>query len=98
MKGMFEEIGIPCIPSDWQLFIDSSSKSLEDFLLHIGNKFPSLPLVHYVILEENYNNLKMVLEALKYSEYDWFVMGDSKMVGFLMKLQGGYTKYPCHIC
>ncbi|GBP20667.1 hypothetical protein EVAR_50923_1 [Eumeta japonica] len=40
----------------------------------------------------------MVLQVLKYEEYAWPVIGDFKMVGFLMGMQGGYTKYPCYIC
>ncbi|KAL7834398.1 hypothetical protein SRHO_G00286450 [Serrasalmus rhombeus] len=40
----------------------------------------------------------MLLGALKYDEYGWEVIGDFKMVSFLMGLQGGFTKYPCFIC
>lgn len=98
MTGLFEEIGIPCIPSDWRLFIDSSSKSLKAVLLHNGNKFPSLPVAHSVMLKENYDSVKMVLESIKYREYNWPLIGDFKMVAFLMGIQGGYTKYPCHLC
>lgn len=39
IKDMFEQIGIPCIPSEWCLFIDSSIKILEVFLIHNENKF-----------------------------------------------------------
>ncbi|GBP54408.1 hypothetical protein EVAR_29484_1 [Eumeta japonica] len=45
VKGLFEAIGIPCISSEWRLFIDSSTRSLKAVLLHNGNKFPSLPLL-----------------------------------------------------
>ena len=37
VSGLFESIGIPCNPSHWRLFIDSSSKSLKAVLLHNGN-------------------------------------------------------------
>lgn len=33
-----------------------------------------------------------------YREYNWQPIGDFKMVGFLMGLQSGYTKYPCFLC
>lgn len=49
VKGLFDAIGIPCISSEWRLFIDSSIRSLQAVLLHNGNKFPSLPLAHSVI-------------------------------------------------
>lgn len=98
VKGLFDAIGIPCVPSEWRLFIDSSTKSLKAVLLHNGNKFPSLPLAHSVMLKENYESVKMVLQTLKYEEYAWPVIGDFKMVGFLVGMQGGYTKYPCYLC
>ncbi|KAL0831279.1 hypothetical protein ABMA28_002123 [Loxostege sticticalis] len=34
----------------------------------------------------------------KHEEYAWPVIGDFKMVGFLVGMQGGYTKYPCYLC
>lgn len=40
----------------------------------------------------------MLLEALKYKDYCWEVIGDFKMLGFLMGMQGGYTKFPCYLC
>ena len=59
--GLFYSTGIPCIPSEWRLFIDSSSKSLKAVLLHDGNKYPSLPLAHSVRLKETYEYAKTVL-------------------------------------
>ncbi|KAL6478203.1 hypothetical protein MHYP_G00140380 [Metynnis hypsauchen] len=77
---------------------DSSCKSLKAVLLHNGNKYSSLPVAHSVHLKEEYTSVKMLLGALKYDEYGWEVIGDFKMVSFLMGLQGGFTKYPCFIC
>ncbi|KAL7868474.1 hypothetical protein SRHO_G00098580 [Serrasalmus rhombeus] len=77
---------------------DSSCKSLKAVLLHNGNKYPSLPVAHSVHLKEEYTSVKMLLGALKYDEYGWEVIGDFKMVSFLMGLQDGFTKYPCFIC
>lgn len=96
--GLFEAIGIPCEPHEWRLFIDSSSRSLKAVLLHNGNQLPSIPLAHSVYLKEEYNNVKILLEALKYNDYGWEVIADFKMVAFLMGLQGGFTKFPCYLC
>ena len=98
VSGLFYSIGIPCIPSEWRLFIDSSSKSLKAVLLHNGNKYPSLPLAHSVHLKETYKNVKTVLNVLKYDQYNWEVIGDFKMIAFLMGMQGGFTKYLCYLC
>ena len=89
VSGLFYSIGIPCIPSEWRLFIDSSSKSLKAVLLHNGNKYPSLPLAHSVHLKETYKNVKTVLNVLKYDRYNWEVIGDFKMIAFFDGNAGG---------
>ncbi|XP_061411219.1 uncharacterized protein LOC133344908 isoform X2 [Lethenteron reissneri] len=88
VTSLFEVIGIACNQNEWHLFIDNSSRSLKAVLLHNGNKYLSLPLAHSVHLKENYNRVKTLLDALKYDEYSWKVIGDFKMVAFLMGLQG----------
>lgn len=98
VAGLFEAIGITCNPSEWRLFIDSSSRSLKAVLLHNGNNNPSIPMAHSVHLKEDYTSVKMLLSALKYDDYGWEVIGDFKMVAFLMGLQGGFTKFPCFLC
>lgn len=49
-------------------------------LLHNGNKYLSLPLVHSVYLKEDYNSIKTLLYALKCDEYGWEDNADFKMV------------------
>lgn len=96
--SLFDEIGIKHTPTEWRLFIDSSSRSLKAVLLHNGNIHPSLPVAHSTQLKEEYNSVRMLLEKIKYDEFDWDVCGDFKMIGFLMGLQGGFTKHPCFLC
>ena len=98
VSGLFYSIGIPCIPSKWRFFIDSSSKSLKAVLLHNGKKYPSLPLAHSVHLKETYENVKTVLNVLKYDQCNWEVIGEFVMIAFLMGMQEGFTKYPCSLC
>ena len=68
-RELFETIGIPCITSDRRLFIDSSSRSLKTVLLRNTNKCPSIPLDHSVQMKENYENVKILLSALKCVQY-----------------------------
>src|SRR6218665_303527 len=83
----------------WTILLsDSSSRSLKAVLLHNGNNYPSLPMAHSVRLKEDYIGVKMLLRALKYDDYEWEVIGDFKMVSFLMGLQGCFTKFPCFLC
>ena len=64
-------------------------------LLHNGNNYLSLTMAHSVHVKEEYTSVKMLLSALKYDDYEWEVIGDFKMVSFLMSLQGGFTKCSC---
>ncbi|XP_073511089.1 uncharacterized protein [Phyllobates terribilis] len=98
VAGHFEAIGITCNPSEWRLFIDSSSRSLKAVLLHNGNNYPSLPMANSVYLKEEYTSVKMLLSALKSDNCGSEVIGDFKMVSFLMGLQGSFTKCPCFLC
>jgi len=61
-------VGITCNPSEWCLFIDSSSQSIKAVLLHNGNNYPSLPMAHSGHLKADYTSVKMLLNALKYED------------------------------
>ena len=97
IPGLFTSLGLPHNPSDWRLFIDSSKRSLKG-VLHNGNKYPSIPIAHSVHLKESYDNMEFLLEAIKYSEYQWILCGDLKVIGLLMGMQAGFTKYCCFLC
>ena len=98
IPGLFMSLGLPHNPSDWRLFINSSKRSLKGVLLHNGNKYPSIPIAHSVHLKESYDNMELLLEAIKYSEYQWSLCGDLKVIGLLMGMQVGFTKYCCFLC
>ena len=91
-------MGIPCNPSEWRLFIDSSSRSFKAVLLHNASKCPSIALAHSVHMKEEYQNIKILLSALKYDQHSWEVIGDFKMVAFLVGHQGGFTEFQCYLC
>ena len=42
--------------------------------------------------------MELLLEAIKYSEYHWSLCGDPKVIGLLMGMQAGFTKYCCFLC
>ncbi|XP_076342444.1 uncharacterized protein LOC143242821 [Tachypleus tridentatus] len=98
VPGLFTFLGLPHNPSDWRLFIDSSKRSLKAVLLHNGNKYPSIPSAHSVHLKESCNNMELLLEAVKYNQYQWSLCGDLKVIGLLMGMQAGFTKYCCFLC
>ena len=98
VRGIFQAIGNPCNTNDWRLLIDSSSRSLKAVLLHNTKQCPSNPSPHSIIMKENHQNVKALLDALNYAQYEWEVIGDFQMVAFLMGLQRGFTKFPCFLC
>ena len=91
-------MGIALKPSEWRLFIDSSTRSLKAVLLHNTNQWPSIPLAYSAEMKEEYINVRILLDVLKYDTYQWEVIGDFKMIAFLIGLQRGFTKYPCYLC
>ena len=66
-------------------------------LLHNGNEYASIPLAHLVHAKEGYDEVKEVLDLIKYKEHNWICV-DLKMVNFLLGQQSRYTKFLCFIC
>jgi len=95
VDGLMNALGIKHEPQEWRLFIDSSKLSLKTVLLHNGNQHPSIPVGHAVHMKKIYENLKQLLNRLKYSKYGWHICADLKVVSLLMGLQLGYAKYCC---
>ena len=91
-------VGVVHNAADWRLFIDSSMLSLKAVLLHKGNVYPSMPIGHAVHMKETYENMKVLLNKIKYTQHNWSLCGDLKVVGWLTGMQSGYTKFCCFLC
>ncbi|GBP67189.1 hypothetical protein EVAR_42068_1 [Eumeta japonica] len=98
ISGLFEAMNQNYDKTEWRLFIDSSKYSLKAVLLHNGNKKPSIPIGHAVNCKESYETMRTLINLIKYKEHKWKVCGDLKVIGMLVGLQGGYTKYCCFLC
>jgi len=83
---------------EWRLFLDSSTRSFKAVLLHNTNVYASIPILHSMELKENYENVQLVLEKIKYSEHHWYICGDLKILTIILGQQSGYTLYPCFLC
>ena len=89
IQSLLSEMGLPEYnPDEWRLFIDSSKRSWKCVLFHNGNKFACVPIAHSVIVKEHYLNVKMALQKLRYSQHNWAICVDFKMVNFLLGQQG----------
>jgi len=71
IEGLINEFNIAYRATDWRLFIDSSTRSLKAVLLHNGNQYAPLPVGHSVVLNEEYHNLRFLLEKLSYDIHKW---------------------------
>ena len=49
-------------------------------------------------MKEDYEYVKQLLIKINYAQFKWYVCGDFKMLGVLLGLQSGYTKYSCFLC
>ena len=73
-------------------------EALKWFLLHNSNIKPSVPRAHSVHLKESYQSTEILLNAIQYNEYRWYLCEDLKVIGIVMGMQGGFTKHCCFLC
>ena len=92
IDGLMQTLNINHNPVDWRLFIDSSKLSFKTLSLHNGNTRPSIPVGHSVHIKEQYENMKIPMEAISYDKLKW------QICALLLGLQQGFTKYCCFIC
>ena len=78
-------------------FVDSSCESFKVALLCNLGQRPSIPIV-YGKISESHENVKKVLNLIKYEDYNFPIIGDFKIINFLMGMQCGNTKFPCYLC
>ena len=80
------------------MILDLFVKSLLGILLHNGNKIGSVPVGHLVKLSECYKDMNLLLESVQYSQHNWKICSDLKMISVVLRLQVGYTKHPSFLC
>ncbi|EFN81509.1 hypothetical protein EAI_11433, partial [Harpegnathos saltator] len=96
--GLFDVMNTPYDRNEWRLFIDGSKYSLKAALLHNGNEKPSIPIAHAVQTKECYDTMRKILAKIKYNEHQWKICGDLKVIGLLIGMQSGFTKFCCFLC
>jgi len=60
--------------------------------------FEGIPLGHTVHLRETYDDIKEVINLLKYHQHNWILCVDLKVVSVLLGQRRGFTKYSCRLC
>lgn len=98
INGLMEALNIEYNPRDWRVFVDASQSSLKVALLNRGKRLPTIPIAYSTILRESHETMKLILNKIKYDEHKWDICGDFKVIGLILGLQTGWTKYPCFLC
>lgn len=98
IRGLMEALHIDYDVEDWRLFIDASMSGLKAVLLHNDNAYMPAPVAYSRVLKETYASMRMIFNKVQYSEHNWDVSGDLKVVALIMGLQLGRTKNSCFIC
>lgn len=98
IEKLFETIGHSYDPNEWRLFIDGSMRSLKGVLIHIGNVYPSVPIIYGTDVKENYDNMNVILKLINYDLHCWLICCDLKIVAILMGLKKGFAKHQCFLC
>ena len=99
IQGLLKRMGVKeYLPGEWRLFVDSNIRNIKCVLLYNGHEYSLVPIRQSINVRERYEEIKMVLNLLKYQEYYRIICVALKMVNFLLVQQSGYTKEPCSLC
>ena len=94
IKGPLKKLGVTEYKSIvWVFSIDISKSSLKCALLHSGNTFGYIPFGPSTNLKGKGNGIKFAQEKTSYYEHECIICAKLKMLGFLLWLQSGYTKF-----
>ena len=72
--------------------------SLKAVLHKKGNENPCIPISHSPHPKETYDNMDVLLNAIQFNIYRWNIRRDRKVMGMLMGMHAGLTKYCRFIC
>ena len=72
IPGLLRQLGVASyIPTECRLFLDSSKQSLKCVILRNGNLYGGVPVGQSVHLRETYDDIKEVINLLKYHDHNW---------------------------
>lgn len=76
-------------------FIQNKFKRM---LLHNSNQISCILVAHAIRMKKTYEHMLLILKTIKYDEHLWWICGNLKIVGLLLGLYNGCTKYHCFLC
>ena len=71
IQGLLERMGgEKYLPGERRHFVGSNKRSIKCALLYNGNEYSPVPIGHSIHVKEKYEEIKMVLDLLKYQEHN----------------------------
>ena len=61
-----KKLGLIYNSAEWRLSLDSSKRGFKAVLLHNTNIYAPIPIAHCTVLNESYDNVKTILNAIGY--------------------------------
>ena len=84
IEGLITTMGTSYTPSEWRLFIVSSKRNMKCVLLHNGNKLAFVLIGHSIQMKKTYENVKTILDRIKYVDHEWTICGDLNLLSMLL--------------
>lgn len=69
IKELFIKLEYPNNPKEWILFIDRSQVSLTAALVHVADKFPSIPIAYASGMKATYASLQAIIMLTQYYDH-----------------------------
>jgi len=80
VKGLFKALNMSHCSDELRLFIDSFKVSLKVIFLHNENLVPSILVAHALVIKGSDDNMKQLLQYIKYGSYKWNICADLKVI------------------
>lgn len=75
------------------MFIDSLKVSMKAVRLYFGVSLVAVSFAHAVTMKETNDSMKLLLNKIKFKEYERNVCGNFKVIALFLGIQFGYTRH-----
>lgn len=81
------------MPKIEDFFVDLSKRSIKVVLLHNTSVYGPIPLAHSTIIQEKYENIKILLWKINYNTHQWPICVGLEVLTILLAQQSEFTNY-----
>ena len=84
IERLITALGTSYTSSEWRLFIDSSKRSMKCVVLHNSDILAFVLIGHSIQKKETYENMKTILDRIKYEKHEWIIYADLNILSMLL--------------